>query len=131
MAAGGIDIADDDGQQIVEIVGDAAGELADRLHLLRLAQRFFRLLAIGDRGGDPLLQRCIELAQRLLGAAALADLALRRLEQAGVVDRDRRLAGNADEQAFVPGGEHGRAPNGRRRGRRSPRPSGDITGTAR
>ena len=34
-----------DGEQIVEIVGDAAGELADRLHLLRLAQRLLRLLA--------------------------------------------------------------------------------------
>src|SRR6185437_14738923 len=31
------DIAGDDGEQIVEIMRDAAGELADRLHLLRLA----------------------------------------------------------------------------------------------
>ena len=30
--------ADNAGQQIVEIVRDAAGELADRFHLLRLAQ---------------------------------------------------------------------------------------------
>ena len=30
--------ADDAGEQVVEIVGDAAGELAHRLHLLRLAQ---------------------------------------------------------------------------------------------
>ena len=32
----GVEIADDDGEQIVEVVGDAAGELAHRLHLLRL-----------------------------------------------------------------------------------------------
>ena len=30
--------AEDHHQQVVEIVGDAAGELADRLHLLRLAE---------------------------------------------------------------------------------------------
>ena len=33
----------DDGEEVVEIVSDAAGELADRLHLLRLAKRFFGL----------------------------------------------------------------------------------------
>ena len=31
-------VAEDDRQQVVEVVRDAAGELADRLHLLRLAQ---------------------------------------------------------------------------------------------
>lgn len=41
-------IADDDGQQIVEVMGDAAGELADRLHLLRLDQLFLRPLALGQ-----------------------------------------------------------------------------------
>ena len=33
-----LDHAEDDGQDVVEVVSDAAGELADRLHLLRLAQ---------------------------------------------------------------------------------------------
>ncbi len=37
-----VERADDAGQQIVEIVRDAAGELADRFHLLRLTQRLFR-----------------------------------------------------------------------------------------
>ena len=37
--------AEHDGQEVVEVVGDAAGELPDRLHLLRLAQRFLGLLA--------------------------------------------------------------------------------------
>jgi hypothetical protein len=32
------DVAGDAGEDVVEVVGDAAGELADRLHLLRLAQ---------------------------------------------------------------------------------------------
>ncbi len=36
-----IERADDAGQQIVEVVRDAAGQLPDRLHLLRLPQGFF------------------------------------------------------------------------------------------
>ncbi len=43
-----IRVAKDDLQQIVEIVGDAAGQLTDRFHLLRLMQRFLRLPAAGD-----------------------------------------------------------------------------------
>ena len=35
--------AGDSLQQIVEIMGDAAGQLADRFHLLRLAKRLLRL----------------------------------------------------------------------------------------
>ena len=37
-----VEVADDGGQQVVEVVRDAAGELADRLHLLRLTQHVFR-----------------------------------------------------------------------------------------
>ena len=49
-ALGDAEIADDDGQQVVEVVRDAAGQLADRLHLLRLPQRLlgeFAPLALG------------------------------------------------------------------------------------
>jgi hypothetical protein len=35
-----IGVADDGGQQVVEIVGDATGEPADRFHLLRMLQLF-------------------------------------------------------------------------------------------
>ena len=45
----GVDVARDDGQKIVEVVRDAAGQLADRLHLLRLPKRLFGLLASGHR----------------------------------------------------------------------------------
>src|SRR3546814_2168270 len=38
--------ADDDRQHIVEIMRDAAGQLADGFHLLRLAQLRLRLLAV-------------------------------------------------------------------------------------
>ena len=51
--------AQDRHQQIVEVVRHAAGELAHRVHLLRLEQRlarlfqrFLRLLALGDVAGD-------------------------------------------------------------------------------
>ena len=42
FALQGFDVADHDLQQIVEIVSEPAGELADGFHLLRLAQRFLR-----------------------------------------------------------------------------------------
>ena len=42
-----VERADDAGQQIVEIVRDAAGELADRFHLLRLPELFLQVLALG------------------------------------------------------------------------------------
>ena len=45
-------IADDDGQQIVEVVGDAAGELAHGLHLLGLDQLLFGALAVGEVMND-------------------------------------------------------------------------------
>jgi len=35
-----------DGEQVVEVVGDAAGEPSDRLHLLRLAELFLEMLAL-------------------------------------------------------------------------------------
>ncbi len=35
-------VGEDDGQQVVEVVRDAAGQLADRLHLLGLAQLFLQ-----------------------------------------------------------------------------------------
>ncbi len=74
-----LQIAGDDGQEIVEVMGDAGGELANRFHLLRLAQQVLCMLPfrqsrhqlrigfgelhrallghrqIGDDGGDHLL----------------------------------------------------------------------------
>ena len=47
-----IEVADDRGQQIVEVVRDAAGEAADRFHLLRLAQRLLGRLAPRDFGAQ-------------------------------------------------------------------------------
>src|SRR5205807_2171028 len=38
---------EDDGEQVIEVVGDAARELADRLHLLRLAQLVLQHAPLG------------------------------------------------------------------------------------
>ena len=46
-----------DGEKIIEVVGDPTGELADSFHLLGLAERLFRLLAR--------LVLCFQLARAL------------------------------------------------------------------
>jgi hypothetical protein len=48
------DAASDHGQQVVEVVGDAARELADRLHLLGLGELGLGLLQLRVRGLQPL-----------------------------------------------------------------------------
>jgi hypothetical protein len=44
----------DDHQQVVEVVGDAAGETANGIHFLRLAKLLFELTAVGNIFGDQL-----------------------------------------------------------------------------
>ena len=41
-------VTDDDGQEVVEVVRDTAGELADGIHALRLPQRLLLLHLLGD-----------------------------------------------------------------------------------
>ncbi len=81
-----IDIAQDHHQQIVEIMGDARGQLADRLEALHLAQRALDPLAFLDLPDqlavdlgqflgarlDTALERLVQELQRPLGAAAFA-----------------------------------------------------------
>ena len=69
-----LQIAHDGGEHVVEVVRDAAGELADRLQLLRLVQRRLGLLASGDLD----LQPVVGLGQL---AGAFGDL---RLQEAGL-----------------------------------------------
>ena len=47
-----VGIADDRGQHIVEVVGDAAGELADRLHLLALDEALLQRALLGGVEGE-------------------------------------------------------------------------------
>ena len=46
-----LQIAGDHGQQIVEVVCDPTGELADRLHLLRMAELCLCLTPLGEIAG--------------------------------------------------------------------------------
>ena len=74
------EIADDRGQQIVEIVRHPSGEAPERLDLLRLDERLLGLTALGDGARDPLFERRIEFAQARFGLLAFeqvsADLIL-------------------------------------------------------
>ena len=70
-AADHVEIAEDDGEQIVEVVRHAAGELADGLHLLRLDQARLRLdpprrlgLELGGALADPLLELLVHVGER-------------------------------------------------------------------
>ena len=80
---------------------DAAGELADRFHFLRLTQGLFGLLALGDRLCNAGLQRLVEMLQRLLGTLACGDV----LKQ----HRDLATAGRFDTEGrefeMTPGGD--------------------------
>ena len=47
-----LDAGDDAGEQVVEVVGDAAGQLAEGIHLLRLQQLLFGTRALGHLMGQ-------------------------------------------------------------------------------
>ena len=98
-----LQVAEHGRQQVVEIVRDAAGELADRLHLLRLAEGLFELDAVLDLGRDPFLQGLVQALQRML-----------RLPSA---HRDRRLIrGDLEQEPLRCAGEIGSAGRGDQRG---------------
>jgi hypothetical protein len=67
-ALGQVQRADDDGQHVVEVVGDAAGELADGLHLLELAHLGLGRLAALGLG----LQAGVGARERVAGLQATA-----------------------------------------------------------
>ena len=67
--------AGDAGEQIVEVMGEPAGELAHRLHLLALAQGLLGSHQLGGASCDLLLQACVERLQLRLGAQLALDVA--------------------------------------------------------
>src|SRR5579872_3552924 len=81
-------MADDDGQQVVEIVSHPTSELADGFHLLRLQELLFESLAaldllakllvgaaqLGGTLDDSLLEFLIELAQAVFRSLLLTDV---------------------------------------------------------
>ena len=79
-----LEIAEHRRQQVVEVVRDAAGQLPDDLHLLRLTVRLLDLHAAVDLGLDALLQGLVQELQGLLGLP--------------LADRDGRLVGGDPEE---------------------------------
>ena len=89
------EIADDDGEEIVEVVGDAAGELTDAFHFLRLAKPLVGRAPFGQVARD--LGKSDDLALRVPDrvdhdagpepASILADPPAFRLVLAGVALR--------------------------------------------
>jgi hypothetical protein len=69
-----VDRAADHGEQIVEIMRHAAGQLADRLHLLRLSERILRRFALAGALLHALLQLVGQPAERILGIALGGDV---------------------------------------------------------
>ena len=61
------DPAADHRQQVIEIVRDAAGQVPDGLHLLRLTQRFLGLRTLRDLLRNPLFQLLVSQSQRIPG----------------------------------------------------------------
>ena len=59
-----LDRSGDDGQDVVEVVGDAAGELADRLHLLGLPDAVFRRDLVGEIADEAVEHDAVAALQR-------------------------------------------------------------------
>jgi hypothetical protein len=86
-------VAVDDGEEVVEVVGDAAGQPADRLHLLRLAELLFELVALAD----------VHEGQHGADDAPLAEDGLRPVldREAGAVGPPEHLVGHVNAFAAL------------------------------
>ncbi len=69
-----IQATNDDRKKIVEVVGDAAGELADGLHFLGLAKRLFRLPTLGHLFSNAIFKMQIQLLQLSFRGLSLGNL---------------------------------------------------------
>src|SRR5665213_219757 len=84
-----LDVTDDDGQQIIEIVRDPAGQLSHRLELLALPRGGLGLLALDDLGTKLLVrrfERCRPVGDAAVQRALPFLLAPPRLPQARRTD---------------------------------------------
>ena len=120
-----VERSDDAGQQIVEVMGDAAGQLADRLHLLGLQQRFLGglqpfgggllrgdvagdgidVIAVGDAGpGQPAVGAVLvaEAAFESDGGLAGAELVDLRARQAAIVGMLQPFRGAVQQLGLAP-----------------------------
>jgi hypothetical protein len=107
-----VQAADDHGQKVVEVVRDAAGELADRLHLLRLPEQRLRFQALCAFGlqvrsafEHPLLQLGVELLQGVGRGAPVGHVRIHAEHAVGarMVAMDLRPARERAHAAFAVG----------------------------
>ena len=90
-----VGVADDGGEQVVEIVRDAAGEAADRVHLLRLAQL---LLAIEQHAARlPVAERVADRTLEMRADELLLDVVGGSFAQCRLVEIPAAVAGDQDE----------------------------------
>ena len=89
-------VADDGGQQVVEVVGDAAGEPADRLHLLRVTQLLIAVVQQAHR--LPRAQGIADGPFQLRGHHVLLDVIRRAGARGLLVERQAAVAGHQDER---------------------------------
>jgi len=75
-------VAVDDEQEVVEIVGDPAGQATDRFHLLRLEELIVRLAQFQGTLFYRLLEGLVGRLERLLGTLALVVLLLESMVEA-------------------------------------------------
>ena len=68
-------VSQDDGEEIVEIVGHSAGEAADGLHFLRMEKLIFQGDAFGGTFGDASFQFFVDAVDLFFGGAPLGDFA--------------------------------------------------------
>ena len=93
-------VADDRGEQVVEVVRDAAGEPADRFHLLRLAELLF---AIVERPARlPVAQRVADRPLEMRADQVFLDVVRRAFAQCRFVERAAAVAGHQDERLVGP-----------------------------
>ena len=69
-----VEVAQDGLQQVVEVMGDAPGKLADGLHLLGLPQGFLRLLALRHLRPDAFLQSGVQQSKLILRRFLAVDI---------------------------------------------------------
>ncbi len=106
-----LQIAGDHGEHIVEVVRQAAGELADGFHFLRLHQRGLGAALFGDvkRVNKTAQRHAVGVDFRHQGAARVDGAAVAQVHGIFVSDL---LAGQGDADVLFDGGEHLGANNG-------------------
>ena len=88
--------ADDGGEQVVEVVSDAAGQPADAFHLLRVPELILPIAK--DAAGVPVAHRVADRALEVRREHVLLDVVGGALVQRRLVERAAAVPGHEDER---------------------------------